>query len=75
MLSSFLIRQIILLRCTIYFNSLFLEVHKEEDHHEEYKDVRFLNQHEQSWKMFYHYQATKQNQSFFFLFIFIKTLL
>jgi hypothetical protein len=41
----------------IYFNSLFVEVHKEENHHEVYKDVRFLYQYEQSLKMFYHYQA------------------
>jgi hypothetical protein len=30
------------------FNSLFVEVYKEESHHVTYKDVRFLYQYEQS---------------------------
>ncbi len=51
------------LKC--YFNSLFDEVHREEDHHEVYRDVRFLYRCEQSLKRFYHYQARKTHKTFF----------
>ena len=38
------------------------EVHREEGHHEAYRDVQFRNQDEQSLKMFYHYQAEKKTK-------------